>query len=221
MLSGAEIREMRRQQRMERKQQMLELEKSKPSDAYEAHQDVVAISHAEATLGNYMLKTSDDYQVPENQRMNAEKKRRQMFLLEESMHAIKTEFNHRVLALRDFRQQVRAEVQRDLTALKDIDQQLVTLTPWADGLLDDQAGAPPEFPERRFDHADGDLKAFSRAMKIAAGQEVSEDEEQNADEYQSEEEDIDEDADQEAEDEEDGEEDEEGDAAKEDASIPK
>merc|ERR1719247_1543283 len=144
-----------------------------------------------------------------------------MFLLEESMHAIKTEFNHRVLALRDFRQQVRAEVQRDLTALKDIDQQLGTLTPWADGLLDDQAGAPPEFPERRFDHADGDLKAFSRAMKIAAGQEVSEDEEQNADEYQSEEEDVDEEADQEAEDEEDGEEDEEGDAAKEDDSIPK
>ena len=46
-------------------------------------QDVDAIAHAEATLGNYMLKTSDAYQVPENQRMNAEKKRRQMFLLED------------------------------------------------------------------------------------------------------------------------------------------
>ena len=35
--------------------------------------------------------------------MNAEKKRRQMCLLEESMHAIRTEFNERVLALRAFR----------------------------------------------------------------------------------------------------------------------
>ena len=32
------------------------------------------------------------------------------------MHAIKTEFNHRVLALREFRQQVRQEVKRDLGA---------------------------------------------------------------------------------------------------------
>merc|ERR1719277_2817941 len=102
---------------------MIELEKSKPSDNYEDPQDVEAIAHAEATLGNFMLKTSDAYQVPENQRMNAEKKRRQMYLLEESMHAIKTEFNHRVLALRDFRQQVRTEVQRDLAALQEIDHQ--------------------------------------------------------------------------------------------------
>merc|ERR1740138_1104994 len=164
MLSGAEIREMRRQQRLQRKQQMADLEKGKPSDSYEDPQDVEAIAHAEATLGNYMLKTSDSYQVPENQRMNAEKKRRQMFLLEESMHAIKTEFNHRVLALRDFRQQVRAEVRRDLTALKDIDQQLGTVTVWAVGLLDDQLGAPAEFPERRFEHTETEMKAFSRAM---------------------------------------------------------
>merc|ERR1740138_293360 len=120
MLSGAEQRELRRAQRLQRKQQMAELEKSKPSDSFEDPLDVEAIAHAEATLGNYMLKTSPSYQVPESQRMNAEKKRRQMFLLEESMHAIKTEFNHRVLALRDFRQQVHVEVQRDLAALAEI-----------------------------------------------------------------------------------------------------
>jgi len=166
---------------------MLELEKSKPSDSYEAHEDVVAISHAEATLGNYMLKTSDDYQVPENQRMNAEKKRRQMFLLEESMHAIKTEFNHRVLALRDFRQQVRTEVQRDLTALEEIDQQLGTTTQWVKGLLDDELGAPPEFPERRFDYTEAELKAFSRQLKGEPAEEEPVEEEAEED-YEDEEE---------------------------------
>merc|ERR1719183_3379820 len=118
--SSAQQREMRRQWRQQRKQAILELEKAKPNDSYEDPQDVEAIAMAEATMGNYMLKTSDDYQVPENQRMNAEKKRRQMFLLEESVHAIKTEFNHRVMALRDFRRQVKEEVQRDVAALQEI-----------------------------------------------------------------------------------------------------
>lgn len=164
-LSGAQLRELRKEQRHQRRQQMAELEKSKPSDSYEDPQDVEAIAHAQATLGNYMLKTSDTYQVPENQRMNAEKKRRQMFLLEESMHAIKTEFNHRVLALRDFRQQVRQEVQRNLKALEDIDSQLGSSTPWVDGLLDDPPGAPAEFPERRFEYTQADLKNFAKTLK--------------------------------------------------------
>merc|ERR1712232_776446 len=125
-----------------------------------AAEDVEAIAHAEATLGNYMLKTSDSYQVPENQRMNAEKKRRQMFLLEESMHAIKTEFNHRVLALRDFRQQVRQEVKRDLGALSEIDLQLGATTEWVKGLLDDPPGAPKEYPEQRFDFNQDELRKF-------------------------------------------------------------
>mmetsp|Transcript_98558 Transcript_98558/g.172003 ORF Transcript_98558/g.172003 Transcript_98558/m.172003 type:complete len:1962 (+) Transcript_98558:3-5888(+) len=206
VLSGAELREIRRQQRQQRKQQMTDLEKAKPSDSYEDPQDVEAIAHAEATLGNYMLKTSDSYQVPENQRMNAEKKRRQMFLLEESMHAIKTEFNHRVLALRDFRQQVRAEVQRDLAALRDIDQQLGTDTPWAVGLLDDMPGAPPEFPERRFDHNENDMKAFGIQLRIAKGEKI---EEEKVEEDGSNEDEDDDEA--EEEDDEEGEEDEEED----------
>jgi len=198
--SGAEQRELRRQQRQQRRLQMGELEKSKPSDSYEDPQDVEAIAHAEATLGNYMLKTSDSYQVPENQRMNAEKKRRQMFLLEESMHAIKTEFNHRVLALRDFRQQVRNEVERDLAALREIDQQLGTNTPWVVGLLDDEPGAPPEFPERRFDYMEQDLKAFARQLKEASGEKVQADTEPEAEtpvpEYQDEEQEEEEEGDE-------------------------
>merc|ERR1719399_341032 len=129
---------------MQRKQQIQDLEKAKPYN-YDDPQDIEAISMAEATMGNYMLKTSDDYQVPENQRMNAEKKRRQMFLLEESVHAIKTEFNHRVLALREFRQQVREEVQRDVAALQEIDAQLGQSTVWVNEIFNE--GAPKiEYP---------------------------------------------------------------------------
>ncbi|CAJ1397957.1 unnamed protein product [Effrenium voratum] len=164
-LSGAEQRELRRQQRMARRGQMQELERGKPSESYEAPEDLEAIAHAEATLGNYMLKTSEAYQVPENQRMNAEKKRRQMFLLEESIHAIKTEFNQRVLALRDFRQQVRAEVERDLQALAEIDEQLGTSTDWVAGILDNPEGAPTEYPEKRFDLDEAEIKTFAAQLR--------------------------------------------------------
>mmetsp|Transcript_12213 Transcript_12213/g.21666 ORF Transcript_12213/g.21666 Transcript_12213/m.21666 type:complete len:1730 (-) Transcript_12213:223-5412(-) len=185
VLSGAEQRELRRQQRAQRKGVMQELEKAKPNESYKDPADIEAIAHAEATLGNYMLKTSDSYQVPENQRMNAEKKRRQMFLLEESMHAIKTEFNHRVLALRDFRQQVRAEVQRDLLALHEINDQLGTTTDWIAGLLDNPPGTLPEFPEQRFAYEDQHIKAFARAQ---AGSSVQEDEAEEEEEEEGEDE---------------------------------
>mmetsp|Transcript_8663 Transcript_8663/g.19045 ORF Transcript_8663/g.19045 Transcript_8663/m.19045 type:complete len:951 (+) Transcript_8663:210-3062(+) len=167
MTTGAEQRELRKTQRAERKQELQDLEKAKPSEQNDDPQDVESIAQAEATLGNYVLKTSDSYQVPENQRMNAEKKRRQMYLLEESMHAIKTEFNHRVLALRDFRQQVRAEVQRDLAALSEIDQQLVASTPWVAGILDEEPDAAPEFPERRFEYSEDNLQSFMKQLQDA------------------------------------------------------
>ena len=49
--------------RLARKQEMLELEKAKPSDTYDDPQDVEAIAVAKATMGNYMLKASPDYKV--------------------------------------------------------------------------------------------------------------------------------------------------------------
>ena len=52
------------------------------------------------------LKTDKDYVVPEDQRVNAEKKRRQMVLLEESIHAIKMGYNQRYLALRELKRRI-------------------------------------------------------------------------------------------------------------------
>merc|ERR550514_1905031 len=162
-MTSAAQRELRRQLRTQRRQQIQELERAKPSDSHEDPQDVEAIAAAESTMGNYMLKTSEDYQVPENQRMNAEKKRRQMFLLEESMHAIKTEFNQRVLALRDFRMQVKEEVQRDVLALQEIDAQLGEDTKWVREIFQEQ-DPKVDFPERRLEYTEADLKAFKRTL---------------------------------------------------------
>ena len=85
-------------------------EARRPDDKYEAPEDVAAIEDAETRMGNFALKTEDDYVVPEAQRVNAQKKRRQLVLLDESIHAIKLGFNERVLALRDLKKRMLAHM---------------------------------------------------------------------------------------------------------------
>jgi len=150
--TSLQIREHRKNLRMLRKQKMQELEKAKPSkDQGDDPRDIEAIQEAERTLGNYMLKTSIDYKVPENQRMNWEKKRRQMFLLEESIHAIKSEFNQRVLALRQFKEEVKKNLKKDLQSLETVEEQLgITSTEY--NTLKEKIVQKPsitEYPENR------------------------------------------------------------------------
>ena len=55
-----------------------------------------AIEEAMATFGDYKMKHSSDYTVPENQRVNFSKKRQQMVLLEGSIHKLKVDFNQKI-----------------------------------------------------------------------------------------------------------------------------
>ena len=71
-----------------------------------------------------MPKTDDDYVVPEDQRINAEKKRRQMVLLEESIHAIKMGYNQRYLALRELKRRIVENIKEDNKRMKEIDMEL-------------------------------------------------------------------------------------------------
>ena len=68
--------------------------------------DIAAIKYAEDTLGVYVSKASESYKVPEGQEVNAEKKKRQMVLLEESMIVLKLQFNEKFLALRHLKKQL-------------------------------------------------------------------------------------------------------------------
>merc|ERR1719247_3507266 len=189
-LSSHQQRELRRSLRQKRAADLTVLEKARPSDQDEDPRDLEAIAMAEAMAGDYTLKTSPEYQVPENARMNAEKKRRQMCLLEESVHAIRTEFNERVLALRAFRVQVTQEVVSDLRALFEVDTVLGASTEWVLELfqfhlskLDPvegkgeefienlikalQAQLPGEYPEKRFEFSQADLVEFCKKKLIA------------------------------------------------------
>jgi hypothetical protein len=66
-----------------------DLMKTKPDDKYEDPKDVAAINYAQNNMGDYKLKTSDDYIVPEHERVDADKKKRQINLLSEGVHILK------------------------------------------------------------------------------------------------------------------------------------
>lgn len=56
--------------------------KTKPSEDYEDPQDVLAIKNAKENMGDFKLKTAEDYTVPEHLRINAEQKRSELAILE-------------------------------------------------------------------------------------------------------------------------------------------
>ena len=56
--------------------------KSKPDEQFEDPADVAAIREAQANMGDFKLKTAPDYVVPEHLRMDTEKKRYQILVLQ-------------------------------------------------------------------------------------------------------------------------------------------
>jgi len=147
-----EIRKILRQQRQRKWKQLLA---SKPDDKYEDPKDVAAMEHAKKHMGDYKLKTAENYKVPEHLRMNAEKKRRQMILLEESVYSIKMSFNDRFLALRDLKVRMRNNVVAWSTRIQEINQELDLENEdlWRPELADS------EFPEKRFEVSTGEVDA--------------------------------------------------------------
>lgn len=62
--------EERKLKHLRRKKEWKDLMDSRLPDNYENPEDVASIKYAEENLGDFKLKSSDDYVVPENQRMN-------------------------------------------------------------------------------------------------------------------------------------------------------
>ncbi len=93
----AQQRKMRRKQRQAKWEA---LQASKPDDASADPDDVAAITDAEQNMGDYKLKTAEDYVVPLAERVNTTRKRDQLVLLRQRMFDAKCTFNELVLLLR-------------------------------------------------------------------------------------------------------------------------
>eukprot|EP01060_Flectonema_neradi_P013772 TRINITY_DN2049_c2_g1_i1.p1 TRINITY_DN2049_c2_g1~~TRINITY_DN2049_c2_g1_i1.p1 ORF type:complete len:1746 (+),score=479.29 TRINITY_DN2049_c2_g1_i1:57-5294(+) len=122
--SQLEKAEERKRQRMERKMLYNQLLEKKPSADQEDPKDVQQIQKAERNMGDKKLKTDPNYIVKETERVTAERKERQLILLEESINTLRLDFNERFIAMRDLKERLITNINRDLKKIESIDNRL-------------------------------------------------------------------------------------------------
>ena len=164
-LSKMQQRLLRRQARAK---EWAEFNSKKPDDKYEDPVDVAAIQYAEAHMGDFSLKTDSDYVVPEAQRVTAQKKRRQIVLLDESIHALRMAFNERFLAMRDLKKRLIVTMAEEDARLAQINRQLAVFDPLTPDLLSPGGLVADEQPELRTQTTEEQLNAFAQEKAEAA-----------------------------------------------------
>jgi hypothetical protein len=175
---GEKKREQRKLEREERKRRIEQLEKKEAMHSGEDPEERKAIDEAWATFGDYKLKQAEDYQVPENQRVNFSKKRQQMVLLEGSIHKLKVDFNQKIQELKVRKKEIVDHVSFINDRLGEINEELGV----KEGLMVPQLNKETEYPENFFEIADKDIKNFKhqKAVKVAKekGKEAPQEEEE-------------------------------------------
>lgn len=136
---------VRSQMRKDRKENLSKHLEQKPGNEDDDQRDLDAIQHAEKTIGDYKLKCSDDYEVPSDHRMNVDKKVKQMAMLEDSMFALRVQYNERFLALRELKRHLIFSIKYDNQRIREIDTEL-SQTHLSNHLWEPNLD-PDEFPE--------------------------------------------------------------------------
>lgn len=156
----------RREMRRQRKLRLKEHSKEKPNEDDDDPRDVDAINYAEKTIGDYKLKSSEDYEVPEDMRINAEKKKQQMAMLEESLAQMRLEFNERFLSLRSLKAELVVSIKKTNRRLLEIGDELqeTVLMPSGAELWEPKLD-PLEFPDDRGEVSMEELEKYIEARK--------------------------------------------------------
>ena len=88
---------------------MAEIDKLRRQESLQNDEDAedrAKIEEAKATYGDYRLKVYPDYTVPENARVNYQRKRQQMVLLQASIHRLKLDFDQKIDDLKIRKKQI-------------------------------------------------------------------------------------------------------------------
>ncbi|ORX54869.1 WD40 repeat-like protein [Piromyces finnis] len=152
--------ELRKQERARRAILYKELLSQKPDPSTNDPRDEALIELAISTIGDFKLKTSEKYIVPENERINAEKKQNQIFLLARSIYELKEQFNKHVLILKTRKENIINIIKEkkkvidlismELKVLNDIEQESIIIPEL------DREG----YPENRYIVTDKDIEEF-------------------------------------------------------------
>lgn len=156
--------EARKRLRADRKDRLTHWMRNKPGEDADDPRDIVAIAFAQRNMGDYKLKTAANYVVPEGQRVNAAKKRRQMALLEEKLSEARLSFNAKLLELRELKLLLIQELKQDQTRLDGLYQALAMEERSAQkkALEIDLA----EWPEQRERVSDADIDIFLQEKRV-------------------------------------------------------
>ncbi|KAJ3173567.1 Cilia- and flagella-associated protein 44 [Geranomyces variabilis] len=162
--------EARKQLRAQRAVQWKELMDAKPDESYEDPRDVAAIRYAEQNMGDYKLKTGEKYIVPESERVDADKKRRQILLLKESVFSLKENFNGHIFAIRDRKKTLVQEMREANEQLSKINSELAMLDvhdtqPMFNPSMEDSA-----YPEKRYEVTPDDIAQLRKQDKLAVSE---------------------------------------------------
>jgi hypothetical protein len=153
---------MRRQRKLKLKEHL----KEKPNENDDDPRDLGDLAHAEKTIGDYKLKSGDDYEVPEGQRINADGKMQQMAMLEESLTRLRLEFNERFLALRELKCDIVVNISTNNRRIREIDVEMQQ--PELSANLWEPSIDVSEFPDDRGEVTQEELDRYMEERKRAA-----------------------------------------------------
>jgi WD40 repeat protein len=163
---------VRKEKRQERRRVLEEHMAKRPKDDEDDPRDVAAIKDCQENAGDFKLKCGPDYTVPEDQRVNAEKKKRQLVMLEDSMITLRMQFNERFLSLRNLKKTIVQAVTRDNTRIRQLNAELQDSEP-NNGPAVEPALNPTEFPDDRMEVSEEELQAFLKDRENNAWKDVT------------------------------------------------
>ncbi|KAL0481967.1 flagella-associated protein 44 [Acrasis kona] len=163
-VSAIEKAEDLKRQREQRHKMRHDLMQKQPSDNEEDQEVMQEILYCQQNMGDFKLKTDVDYMVPEQQRVTAEKKLRQMILLEESMHTLRMVFNVRLLGLRDLKSRLIQKFSKYNESIAQINKKLGI----KEKLREFSTQSITEYPENREKVTSQQLASFEK--EVAAEQ---------------------------------------------------
>ena len=168
--------EARKLQRADRATHLKELVNSKPDEQYEDPRDLQAIRLAATQMGDYKLKSSPKYIVPESERVNAEKKKKQFFMLKDSIQMLKDQFNGFLLQLRERKMILVKDIGTLNRQVASIDEEMAQLGAPASKPIWQPEMEASAFPENRYIVTERDVDRYQkdvveRAQRLKMGDE--------------------------------------------------
>ncbi|VDK32890.1 unnamed protein product [Taenia asiatica] len=164
-----ETLEVARLKREKRRQQWEELYARKPTNKWEDPLDVAAIEFVKNNMGDFKLKSSPNYSIPEHLKSTATKSRLALLEAITQISQRQDDFNQRLLKLRNKKATIIKELKNIDETLKQLSEDIppnsIVVRLKIDNLDDD------EFPERAFDATDSALEAYKKSVNGAASSE--------------------------------------------------